>query len=625
VSGTDNAPVERVALAPDDTWDRWNADRTAQLGEQPRSAQYVSADVAGIDDLDRYGDWRPTPKYGNVWVPRGVAADWAPYSTGDWQYDGYYGWTWVDDSPWGWAPYHYGRWCYVDNYWGWAPGPVVAAPVYSPALVAFFGGGHVGVSVSVGTPFVSWVALGWGEPVVPWWGPRGFVGRPYWGGWGGPRVVNNTVINNTTIVNVNNINRYDNFRNGNAVIGVSGDRFGRGRVEHVRVDADRMRDLRPVRGELGVRPSRESLVPRNDRGRGQRPPDNIRGRQVVATRAPQDPSRQPRAAGLISNDARRQPASRIVTPRTDRGNARELGGNRGVERNTLGRGRNEPPDIRGRELRGNEVGTRGNANDRGPAGLDRMRGGDRGEATRGNVPNPPGVNERNERERTGNIDRGGGRDRGGSNERQDAVRAPTPPSTERIREQQRERGMRNDAIRPPSDSGAARGRDRTETRGNEARIPSPPSGYDRHRSPGRDRNEIQAPRESSGGETRERGRNRVEQPAQRIEQPRREARPDAFDAARERGRQQVERSQRMQQQAPAMERQQRNERQERPQRMESSRSSERQSAPRVERQQAPRREAPRQEAPQVQRGGGGSPPPPNARQGGGHGKHDRND
>src|SRR5213083_1832130 len=27
-----------------------------------------------------------------------------------------------------------------------------------------------GVRVVVGSPFDSWVALGWGEPLVPWWG-----------------------------------------------------------------------------------------------------------------------------------------------------------------------------------------------------------------------------------------------------------------------------------------------------------------------------------------------------------------------------------------------------------------------------------------------------------------------
>ena len=50
---------------------------------------------------------RATGGYG---VPREVAPDWSPYSTGRWVYDPYYEWTWVDDAPWGWAPYHYGRW-----------------------------------------------------------------------------------------------------------------------------------------------------------------------------------------------------------------------------------------------------------------------------------------------------------------------------------------------------------------------------------------------------------------------------------------------------------------------------------------------------------------------------------
>lgn len=167
VRGTETATVARVAPTGDDAWDRWNYDRTAQLGDEPHSSAYVPPDVAGVDDLDRYGDWRDTPKYGHLWVPRDVHEDWAPYSTGRWVWDGYYGWTW-DDSPWGWAPYHYGRWCWNDGYWGWAPGPMAVRPVYAPALVAFFGGHHGGVSV--GLPAVSWVALGWGEPVVPWWG-----------------------------------------------------------------------------------------------------------------------------------------------------------------------------------------------------------------------------------------------------------------------------------------------------------------------------------------------------------------------------------------------------------------------------------------------------------------------
>src|SRR5262249_41105155 len=83
---------------------------------------------------------------------------------------------WVDTEPWGWAPFHYGRWVFVDGYWAWAPGPIIVRPAYAPALVAFF----AGVSGRL-----AWVALGWGEPCVPWWGPPRFVGAPWWGGGGG--------------------------------------------------------------------------------------------------------------------------------------------------------------------------------------------------------------------------------------------------------------------------------------------------------------------------------------------------------------------------------------------------------------------------------------------------------
>jgi len=141
LQGTDTATVTASAAPEEDAWDHWNDQRDGGLPAQARSAQYVPPNVAGTDDLDRSGDWRQTPNYGNVWVPRDVPAGWAPYSTGRWVWDPYYGWSWVDDAPWGWAPYHYGRWVYDAGYWGWAPGPVVAAPVYAPALVAFFGAG----------------------------------------------------------------------------------------------------------------------------------------------------------------------------------------------------------------------------------------------------------------------------------------------------------------------------------------------------------------------------------------------------------------------------------------------------------------------------------------------------
>ena len=242
-----------------------------------------------------------------------MAPDWTPYSTGRWVYDPYYEWTWVDDAPWGWAPYHYGRWVHAGGYWGWTPGPVAVRPVYAPALVAFFGA--PGVSVSIGAPVVSWVALGFGEPIVPWWRGHRYAGRPYWGGWGGPRIVNNVVVNNTTVINVRNINRFQNFGVRNAVVGIDRDRFGRGRFEHVRVEPQR---LRPIHGELGVRPASTSLVPRHERGR--RPPERFQQRKVVATRAPVDPIRRLRSKGMEAPLAAPRTQAEVV--RSRRGSAR---------------------------------------------------------------------------------------------------------------------------------------------------------------------------------------------------------------------------------------------------------------------------------------------------------------
>jgi hypothetical protein len=265
-----------VAPATDD-WDRWNYERTAEVSS-PQSARYVAEGVYGVDTLDRYGQWQQTAPYGWVWVPRGVPVGWAPYSAGRWIWDGYYGWTWIDDAPWGWAPYHYGRWVYASSVWAWAPGPVFAAPVYAPALVAFFGGGSVRVGVSVGIPFVSWVALGWGEPIVPWWGRPGFYGVPCWYGWYGPRVVNNVYINNyTKVIKVRDINHYQNTKVRDAVIAVRQDHFGRSAVGRARITHANLDGLRPIAGRPAARAGTQGLVEAS--GRGRRPPETLRGRR----------------------------------------------------------------------------------------------------------------------------------------------------------------------------------------------------------------------------------------------------------------------------------------------------------------------------------------------------------
>ncbi|HET7340933.1 MAG TPA: DUF6600 domain-containing protein, partial [Methylomirabilota bacterium] len=272
-------PAVRSFTAPElDVWDRWNYARTDALIESV-SARYVPPQVYGADDLDHYGNWRVVPTYGSVWIPTGVPGGWAPYSTGRWIYDPFFGWTWVDTAPWGWAPYHYGRWVFVDGYWGWAPGPIVARPVYAPALVAFFAA--PGVTVSIGAP-LSWVALSWGEPLVPWWGRPGFIGRPYWGGWGGPRIVNNVVVRNTTVVNVTNITVYRNTTVNNAVVAVRGDGFGRGGA-HERLTPVDVKQLKPVHGALPIKPQPASFVVSSGPA-SVKPPETAIARPIVATR-----------------------------------------------------------------------------------------------------------------------------------------------------------------------------------------------------------------------------------------------------------------------------------------------------------------------------------------------------
>src|SRR5207245_5778290 len=289
------APNVRSYVAPGlDAWDRWNYARTDDLLDS-LSARYVSSGVYGVDDLDHYGDWRVVPDYGAVWVPQAVPAGWAPYSTGRWVSDPYYGWTWVDTAPWGWAPYHHGRWVFVNGFWAWAPGPVIVRPVYAPALVAFFGGPSV--RVAIGVPGVSWVALGWGEPLVPWWGRSQFIGRPSWVGWGGPRVVNNVVVNRTTVVNVTNITVYKNTNVHNAVVAVREDHFGRGPVQQARIAQIDARHLEPARGPIRVAPDASSFVAAS--GRATRPPDHTITRAVVATRAPRRDGPRPADAARV--------------------------------------------------------------------------------------------------------------------------------------------------------------------------------------------------------------------------------------------------------------------------------------------------------------------------------------
>jgi hypothetical protein len=92
-------------------------------------------------ELSAHGSWVHVDEQGYVWQPGGVASDWRPYYDGYWGYgpDGYF---WISYEPWGWAPYHYGRWTWIGGRgWCWSPGSVFAG---------------------------AWVSWSWGSVYVGW-------------------------------------------------------------------------------------------------------------------------------------------------------------------------------------------------------------------------------------------------------------------------------------------------------------------------------------------------------------------------------------------------------------------------------------------------------------------------
>lgn len=128
---------EEVAIARDGTFtiSPTPERRVARESEGVRIAEHVAPTLAGYRDLANYGLWRWIPDYGMVWEPSRVARDWAPYRFGRWIWKAPWGWTWVDDTPWGFAPFHYGRWACIGTRWIWVPGPRQVPAAYAPALV----------------------------------------------------------------------------------------------------------------------------------------------------------------------------------------------------------------------------------------------------------------------------------------------------------------------------------------------------------------------------------------------------------------------------------------------------------------------------------------------------------
>ena len=297
-----------------DDLDAWAFDRDSHEDEAD-SANYVSREMTGYEDLDTYGDWSYVAGYGACWRPRAVVVGWAPYRFGHWVYVGPWGWTWVEDEPWGFAPFHYGRWAFANNGWFWVPGPVVVRPVWAPALVAFVGGGP-GFRFSAGVG-VGWFPLAPGEVFVPGY----HVSRAYVNNVN----ITNTAVTVTRVADVYNkvvINRsttisnitYVNQRVTGGVTVVSHDAFVNARPvaqNMMRVDAREVVSA-PVSRTVAAEPVRASVE-----GAGHpvavRPPAAILNRPVVAVRTPPAPprsieQRQAQAGGHLNQQALVRPA-----------------------------------------------------------------------------------------------------------------------------------------------------------------------------------------------------------------------------------------------------------------------------------------------------------------------------
>jgi hypothetical protein len=307
-TGSDHLDYDLSQIPNSDDFDGWAFDRDSRE-DQADSANYVSREMTGYEDLDDNGDWSYVAGYGPCWRPRALAVGWAPYRFGHWAYVGPWGWTWVEDEPWGFAPFHYGRWAFVNSGWFWVPGPVVVRPIWAPALVAFVGGGpgfHFSAGVGVG-----WFPLAPGEVYLP--GYR--VSRAY---VNNVNVTNTTVsvtrvtnVYNTVVVNrttVNNIT-YVNQRVNNGVTVVSHDAFVNARpvAQNVmRVDAKEIAAA-PVSHVVEAEPIRTSVI-----GAGRpvpvKPPASVISRPVVAVRTPPPlprpiEQRQAQAGGHLNQQA----------------------------------------------------------------------------------------------------------------------------------------------------------------------------------------------------------------------------------------------------------------------------------------------------------------------------------
>lgn len=131
VLGPEAGGTTRRTTLLQDAFATWVATRDG-LPDAALPAVVALPEITGLDQLDRHGRWESHPDIGWVWVPLTVSSNWEPFRDGRWVWVRPWGWTWIDDAPWGFAPSNYGRWVQWRSRWVWAPSSIRHRPHPGP-------------------------------------------------------------------------------------------------------------------------------------------------------------------------------------------------------------------------------------------------------------------------------------------------------------------------------------------------------------------------------------------------------------------------------------------------------------------------------------------------------------
>ena len=226
-------------LRASDEWERWNVSRDNAFAEvqQGPSTAYLPKELRNYStDLDQHGRWVNAPDYGWGWVPTSTADNWSPYRDGRWTWIGD-DYVWISSEPWGYAPYHYGRWAYTAPI-GWLWVPPRTGSVY-------WGPGYVGWTRTA--RHISWFPLGPGER---------YYGRKYYG----PDSVNITK-GATRTTAINNVASYKNALLSNGVTTLSREAFLSGRSLPKTTKGNPFVAGRSVTAAPNIRPVKATTMP----------------------------------------------------------------------------------------------------------------------------------------------------------------------------------------------------------------------------------------------------------------------------------------------------------------------------------------------------------------------------